>query len=171
MNDIQKAAMKRFAAEMLKKGAVLRNDRLDGRLVPVWLYSVSYKKTGAKVRFITQLTDELLRDMNGRCGVIEDIPGLDDDLEYALACAASDRVNGKISADEANELSLLLARHVVGTEHWAMSKDYEMTEGIHIVVIDNKPNFQDMQLRSVLVPNHPEMLDAEDIQHVVDSVM
>lgn len=178
MDDIQKAQLRRASKKFSAAGFEMRTDVHVGPMSNLWLYSCSYRAGKVMPRMMTQVTANVRGEMLSRSGLMAEELELKDggattkfkpnDVdELAVIIREYDKLKG--SADEASRqlLALVLARYVVITKTWEISKQYDHQAGIHIIVIDIQGADGSTDILPALIPQRDIVLDPEDIEFVV----
>lgn len=147
MDEISKAAMKRFKAAFADAGLNLRTQpgQVDSPAVRLWLYSCQFDpKAGFRVRLVSQVSADTYRRMQGR-GQLEmlvpDKSGIKklsagDALMAGIEAYDESVMAGVACEGQRQMVSLLMCRYVCSTKTWAMAPSLDSVDGIHIALID-----------------------------------
>lgn len=147
MDEISKAAMKRFKAAFADAGLNLRTQpgQVDSPAVRLWLYSCQFDpQAGYRVRLVSQVSADTYRRMKGKDQfkpLIKDESGLKqltptDALSLAISSfdhTSMDVEDGEVARQA---LTLFMCQYACSTKTWALAPSLEDVDGIHIALID-----------------------------------
>lgn len=167
MSGIKKAALRLVGKYKKDYGYQTFTVKNAGALTDFWLYSAGYKDGAVNQRLAYQLSAQNQLDMASKTGFVQQSEGVDDTAHLISSCLDFDESYGAVSDDERMFLARMLASYAVREGAWERSAEFDQNAGLHIVVIDKAfPGYM-AKMMAVIVNGHREILNFEDIDHVV----
>ncbi len=147
MDEISKAAMKRFKSAFGNAGLELRTTegKIDSPAVRLWLYSCHYDlRKGVSVRLVSQVSADTYRRMQTKDGLeplLDKRTGVKElsagDALLAGIEAYDENLALRIETEEMRQLlTLLMCRYAYRTKTWAMAPSLSDVEGLHFFLLD-----------------------------------